>query len=183
MNVGVPITLEHHFFPRISISANPNYVAHGKPLDATPISAQLNVTEANGGKNRFMVELRLNVLAGPDNGLPYSLDILCVGYVTIPGELPKDLAAKQVVLDIGHRMLFPAVRELILSLTARQPWGQFSIGVGVLGTEQTAPGESTAIRKSTKGRKALTQQGRSVEKKSDIRQAAVRGSARKRPPT
>jgi len=184
MNVSVPVTLEHHFFPHISIAANPEYVSTRKPLDASPVVANLNVAEVKNGNNRFMVELHVHVVAGPGNGLPYSFDILCIGYATIQGKLPADVPAKGVVADIGQRVLFPAVRELILSLTARQPWGQFSIGMGLLGRKPPPAGETTSSPMSAKSLKGPTKRTGSIAQKSDKSQPAVSSSsARKKSKT
>jgi len=172
--IGIPLALEHHFFPHISISANPDYVATGKPLPTGVVSAKLNVSEADKTKNRFMAELHVSTQAAPEHGLPYSLDILCVCYATIKGELPEGVEARAVIADVGNQVLFPAVRELVLSLTARQPWGQFSIGVAVFG-----PGRIPSTTKpQSKPRKALEGPSKSARKSPRVGTGAKPASTR-----
>lgn len=133
MAISVPITLAHHVFPKVSIVANPNYEASGEPANIPPLDSTLTVGEIDGGTNQFVIELYIKVEAGDNPRIPYSVDIVCAAQAVLVGDIPKDESPTRAMAEIGHRILFPAVRELILSLTARQPWGQFSIGLGVLG--------------------------------------------------
>jgi hypothetical protein len=76
---------------------------------------------------------------------------VCVCFLYVEG-VTSDDEAKAAATRSAHDMLFPAIRELVLNLTARQPWGQFSIGQSTLGaaTQQAAPAPT---KKATGARK------------------------------
>lgn len=133
MSLAIPITLAHHVFPLVSIITNRNFQATDEPTTAPPIESALTVGELDGGTNKFVIELYVKVDAGDNPRIPYSVEIVCAAQAVLTGDIPKGESPNRAIAEIGYRLLFPAVRELILSLTARQPWGQFSIGLGVLG--------------------------------------------------
>ena len=152
MSVRLPITLAHHVFPQISITANPNYEASDEPAIIPPIQSSLTLGEIDGGTHQFVIELYIKVDAGNNPRIPYSLDVVCAAQARLDGEIPKTEDPQRMVAELGHKLLFPAVRELILSLTARQPWGQFSIGLGALSKPANASpgsGKKTAAAKPT----------------------------------
>lgn len=144
MSLAIPITLAHHVFPQVSIITNPNFQATGEPTTAPPIESALTVGELDGGTNQFVIELYVKVDAGNNPRIPYSVEIVCAAQAVLTGGMPNGESPNRAIAEIGHRLLFPAIRELILSLTARQPWGQFSIGLGVLKPANPAPDTSDA---------------------------------------
>lgn len=148
MSLSIPITLAHHVFPQVSIITNPSYQATGEPATTPTIESRLTVGEIDGGTNQFVIELYVKVDAGDNPRIPYSVEIACAAQAVIAGDMPKGEHPNHAIAEIGHRLMFPAVRELILSLTARQPWGQFSIGLGVLGKPVNPDADS--------GKKAVT---------------------------
>ena len=148
MTIEIPLQLQHHSFPNISIIANPDYQASTGPTQVPAIDAKLTVGEIDGSHNHFVIELRVQLNAANNPRLPYSLDIVCAMQTIVTEPLPTEKPMSHLMAETGHRLLFPAIRELVLSLTARQPWGQFSIGIGTLGavkqTAQPKPGQRKA---------------------------------------
>lgn len=151
MSLAIPITLAHHVFPQVSIITNPSFQVTGEPTVAPPIESALTVGELDGGTNQFVIELYVKIDAGDNPRIPYSVEIVCAAQALLTGDIPKGESPNRAIAEIGHRLLFPAVRELILSLTARQPWGQFSIGLGVIGkpaNPDLGSGDKAAAAKS-----------------------------------
>lgn len=139
MATEIPLQLQHHSFPNISIVANPDYKASPGPAPVPAIDAKLTVGEIDGNHNHYVIELRVQLDATDNSTIPYSLDVVCAMQAVVTGPLSDKTPVTRVMAETGHRLLFPAIRELVLNLTARQPWGQWSIGLGALGEmENTA---------------------------------------------
>lgn len=151
MTPAIPATFESTVFPEISILANPNF----KPDSAVhvvsePIDSKISVEPIPDEKNKFAAELRVKMDARNRETIPYSFNIVCITILTVEDIIPED-QRKSFATAAAHIMAFPAVRELILTLTARQPWGQFSIGLSSLRQEeqQTPRKSPTPVEKKT----------------------------------
>lgn len=151
MTPNIPATFESTVFPEISILANPNFkpdsVIH---VVDEPVDSKISVEPIPDEINKFAAELRVKMDARNRETIPYSFNIVCLTILTIEDIVPED-QRKSFATAAAHIMAFPAVRELILTLTARQPWGQFSIGLSSLRHD-----DQQTQRKSTKpkGQKA-----------------------------
>lgn len=134
MSQSIPVTFESTTFPEILITANPNYASKSEINQVSPaIDSKINVAAFPGSESRFVGELRVKVVANDENS-PYTINVLCLVVFTITDEIPAE-HRHDFALQAAHTMAFPAIRELILLLTARQPWGQFSVGLSVLSNE------------------------------------------------
>lgn len=137
MNGDFPATPEEHVFPIVRIAANPNFKPPKTPLLDTQAKSEISISQTPDNPRRFMVDLRVKVLPDDGQNLPYFIDVACLCFITVDEEVPLE-ARSRVVATVGHLMMYPAVRELILSITSRQPWGGFSIGFSVLSPNESA---------------------------------------------
>lgn len=134
-----PIVFEGTMFPEICVLANPDYVQGGHPsVIEEGVKSDISVECINREERRFVGELRVQSEAEHNKTLPYKIDILCVTSLQIDPDVPDEYL-DALAMQAAHAMAFPAVRELILTLTARQPWGQFSIGMAKLMSANKAP--------------------------------------------
>ncbi|PIV88172.1 MAG: hypothetical protein COW48_07510 [Hydrogenophilales bacterium CG17_big_fil_post_rev_8_21_14_2_50_63_12] len=153
----LPVTFGTTLFPEITIRANPDFKPDGpQHLVDAHLNSALNTQAIEGEDNQFFSELRVKLDPGSKANVPYYFDILCLLTLTISPEVPNEHRLS-LANQAAHTIAFPAVRELILNLTARQPWGQFFIGLSVLTpqavkeTEPTAvPGKARIVAKSVR---------------------------------
>lgn len=127
----IPVSLEQHVFPHIFITANPTFNQTGQHPVEGNVESELKVIAVPDNDRRFMTELHVRLDAETNQHLPYSIDVICLCFLTV-GEPIADNDRKGFAASVGHGIMFPAIRELVISLTARQPWGAFSIGLGTL---------------------------------------------------
>lgn len=151
---GFSATPEEHVFPIVRIAANPHFEPPKTPLLDTRPRSEITITETPDNARRFMADLRVKLLPDDGTNLPYFIDVACFCFITVQDDVPEE-AIKDVAVTVGHMIMYPAIRELILSITARQPWGQFSIGFSVLSaddeTQQSAQQELPKKRAKKKG--------------------------------
>ncbi len=136
-----PVSFESTTFPEINIVANPSFKSAGSVnLVNGELDSQITIEAVPNQIGKYAAELRVRQVSNKKNNLPYFFDILCLVVLTVDEIVPEN-ERNSLALRAAHSMAFPAIRELILSLTARQPWGQFSIGLSTLrpASEKTIP--------------------------------------------
>lgn len=129
MSDDIQLLLEHHFFPHIQVTANPNYVPSTSPMGRAPINSHLDVAKTQDSPLRYQAQLHVTLNAQGSTSSPYSIDVISIGHISFSEPQEEGKKPHEVVANTAFRLLFPAIRELVLTLTARQPWGQFSIGM------------------------------------------------------
>lgn len=156
MKTTTPVLFEGTTFPEISVIANPDFrgnMDEPNTIDGD-VDSKLNMVCASDKDRRFIGELRVRT-GHNSNDTPYKIDILCVVSLMVDSAVPRD-DLHAFALQAAHSMAFPAIRELIISLTARQPWGQFSIGLSVLAPSKGANQQPVAPRRGKRIRKNPT---------------------------
>ncbi|WP_265948329.1 hypothetical protein [Dechloromonas sp. A34] len=146
----IQIKYEDHSFPVIQVIANPDFPKLAENTESEKaesgadvhINSSMNVSNTGEGNARYLCELRINVDRKESPKAPYFIEMLSLCYLQIEtsGQI-KDL--ERLAADAAHRMLYPAIREMILNLTARQPWGKFSIGLSTLNSEPAEQASNT----------------------------------------
>lgn len=128
------VTFEEHLFPQIKIFANPKFDPRTKTspeIVEVIIDSNISTKKTAPDQQRYLSELRVKVDPTDNPAAPYFMDVVCLCFIEVE-ESRTDEEAKHAATEAAHDMLYPAIRELVLNLTARQPWGQFSIGQSTL---------------------------------------------------
>ena len=123
------IEQEQHFFPRVSITANPDFnkeEASKEEFAGVEIESKLHVRKLDN-THRYFCEQRVKISKDTCPEAPYYLDVVCLCFLSA-SDYTSEEEENTAAIHAAHEALFPAVRELILTVTARQPWGQFTIG-------------------------------------------------------
>ncbi len=112
-----PLLLERHFFTRIEI------VTH---LDAHPGSRNALVCKIDIGRDtsqpkRFRVDLGIRLEAAQESKPAYTGEVCAVGIFKVADNYPAE-NMESLVNANGPAVLFGAIREMVLNLTARGPW-------------------------------------------------------------
>jgi len=114
-----PLSLERHVFKRVEI------VASDKPDPGAVnlLNVTLSCAQAQTDPSRFLIGLDLKLLPLPDSGKTpsYTGEVSIEGHFRITADIPAD---KQQVTAIanGAGILFGAIREMVIGITARGPW-------------------------------------------------------------
>jgi preprotein translocase subunit SecB len=148
-----PITLERYFFTRLIVISNPDHIEnHDGRLDVE-MESSIDVKQPpEGTGSLFIAEQRVRLDTTGNPQLPYTLDIECIGFFNVDSSLEVEQRVKAVTV-VAHNVLYAAVREVILSATARQAWGPLSIGLSVLRSTSSGDDKVTSTRKIAKAKK------------------------------
>jgi preprotein translocase subunit SecB len=122
-----PLRLETYFFPKVQIEANPDYSPTDVP-EERDVQMKMNVGLLGSEQepNRFQLMLDIEKISVPTGILPYRLSLEAVAFLTVDDNL-KHSDIKRLVQVNGASMLYSAVRELVLMVTGRGPWGAFQL--------------------------------------------------------
>lgn len=134
-------------FPEISVLANPDFIQDG-PLRIIEeeVESQIAIKCLDHNERRYIGELRVRTGTKRNANVPYKVDILCVTSLQIDQDFSEE-QLETLAIQAAHAMAFPAVREMVLTLTARQPWGQFSIGMSTLRSSKEQAAEKSPAKK------------------------------------
>lgn len=125
-----PISLQQVFFVRSVVVATPNHQPDPKALAAGPENS-ISVNKDPEQKNLYQAQMRCIMNASLDVALPYSIDMECIAQLTTDGSLSEEEAARGVYIT-AHSVLYGAIREAVLWITSRQPYGPLQLGLSVL---------------------------------------------------
>jgi len=127
MQIINDFSIEPHFFPLISVSANPKFKRIENQTIEAEIESNITVHDVANKSDRLFVDMRVK-MDGDKCNAPYLIDVVCGCFISTSLDISQD-EIKDRAANICFKVLYSAVRELVLTLTARQPWGQFSIGI------------------------------------------------------
>lgn len=112
--------LKKYFFPVVNIRANTNY----KPDEEKNILFDIEsaVVKLKERDNFFQLILDITINDEDSKNYPYMGQVQAVGFFDIDSSLSKKEAHK-VLRYRGIEILYAAIREIILMVTGRGPWG------------------------------------------------------------
>jgi len=140
-----PVTLEHYFFPEISVNANPNWrpdiESKGKPF----ASVGTNCEPVSGEENLFEVQLTITIEDTEEHPSQYNVKLTAIGVL----RAHKDLHDKEKNMAVtGSSILYSASREFLLGIMLRGPWPP--IMLHAMPFNISPPVEEHALKKSKK---------------------------------
>jgi hypothetical protein len=126
-----PVELKQVYFTRSIVVALPEYAPTNPVTINFPPQNTINVQYIEGSDNDyvFVMQTLLNTDKNPLD--PYMVDMECVAQLHINSELSKDEAMKAATIT-GHSVVYGAIREAVLWITGRHPFGPVSLGLSVL---------------------------------------------------
>lgn len=138
-----PITLEQVLFVRSVVVAIPEHQPDPQGLRLQEgLANHINISPIEGQPGRFNVTMRTVINPEMKKESPYFIDMECMAILTADDTLTPDEALRGVTIT-GHSVVYGAIREAVLWLTGRQPYGPLSLGLSVLrpqeSTETTSP--------------------------------------------
>jgi preprotein translocase subunit SecB len=98
-------------------------MAGGKKDGPTTFNREVGISPLPGKPNEWQLELTIKI-ASTDKTNPYiyDIEIHAIGIVELIVEVPPDDRQKLAVVN-GLSILYGAVREMVINLTSRSPYG------------------------------------------------------------
>jgi len=112
-----PLLLERHVFKRVEITA-----AEDPDKDAVNLmSVTLTCARNQEERNRFRIGLRLKLAPHAEKTPAYTGEVDVEGYFRVSPEISAERQQMLAVTN-GSGILFGAIREMLIGITARGPW-------------------------------------------------------------
>lgn len=125
-----PVRLVTYFYPRVNLEANVDFnpKTDERNPDIRP-KVEYVVLQHKDESTRWQIQIWLNFEPVPDAyQLPYYLDVHVVGVFQVDEEI-KTEDRPLLVFQNGAGILYSAIREYLLGMTARGPWGTITLPV------------------------------------------------------
>ncbi|ODB94071.1 hypothetical protein A3194_05270 [Candidatus Thiodiazotropha endoloripes] len=120
-----PLEINRIFFPSQYIKANPEH----KPDQEKSIPITLNHTilRVNDSNNLYSVEVMIMLDKEASVNTPYEFDTHAFGFFSFSDPDIDEDKKKYLLGTSGIQILIGALREHILSITSRGPWGPLTL--------------------------------------------------------
>lgn len=118
-----PLQLKEHRFTQFSVEA----IATGLPGAGTQVTTQHSVGRSDTDKHSWRVILKATY--GPSEqqkDCPYQGHTEMIGWFTVSDQWPEE-SAEELVSVNGASILYGAIREMLLTVTARSSHGPFML--------------------------------------------------------
>ncbi len=126
-----PINLLEIFFTKSNVESIPGFpLDHEKEITEKPIN-NIFVEKIENDPGKYFT--RMTSVLNPEklDTCPYHIEMECIGFFSADPSLPEDEAKKGITIT-AHNVLYGAIREAVLWLTGRQPFGTFTYGLSIL---------------------------------------------------
>jgi len=134
------VSLKHIYFTRSIVISNPNHTPKGNgEISLQPIN-HVNVEKHPEINNEYVVTMKMLFNQENDPISGYSIDMECVALFSVNLEEQEALRAVTV---IGHNVTYGAIRESVLWITGRHPFGPLSLGLSILNNTKESDQDKT----------------------------------------
>lgn len=125
-----PVTLKQVYFTRTVVIANPDHKPDPNVKIRLAPQNTINIQKLEDAENEYVVSMKTlyNPESNPTEG--YTIDIECVALFQVLN-ITGDEALKAVTI-VGHSVVYGAIREAVLWITSRHPFGPLTLGLSVL---------------------------------------------------
>jgi preprotein translocase subunit SecB len=118
-----PLQLERHFFSKILVEAH----GDAEGVSAHRLNCSVEVERATDNARRFQVILNLKLERQPDQKTTYTGEVQAVGFFRVVDDYGDEAKTLSLVETNGATLLYGAIRELLINLSARGPWAAISL--------------------------------------------------------
>ena len=125
-----PIGLENLVFTKCIVEAIPKHVPENGEIIVSP-SNHINIDRDDETGLKWTAMMRTVVNPERDTKWPYHIEMECMAFLTSDGSL-DEVSAHRGIAITAHSVLFGAIRETVMWLTGRQPYGPLMLGLSVL---------------------------------------------------
>lgn len=125
-----PIALIEVLFTKSCVIAIPGHQT-APVAQIPPPENSINVTPVPDQPHHFVASMRTVINSEKSADYPYFIEMECLASFSTDGSLSPEAELRGVTIN-GHSVCYGAIREAVSWLTARQPYGQVSLGLSVL---------------------------------------------------
>jgi preprotein translocase subunit SecB len=120
-----PLRLESLFYDRVMVNARRDY--DPSTDEDGEVETTVRFAQRKDDDRVWRIDLQVTITAGAD-GIPpkYEADVHAVGVVRVHPELPEEEMPNLVAIT-GSSLLYTSLREFLMTVTARGPWGSFML--------------------------------------------------------
>ncbi|VVN20648.1 hypothetical protein PS662_04349 [Pseudomonas fluorescens] len=127
-------TLNHLFYPEISINSNPEFDPRALESPTEPtIKMLLHKTD----DNQYQLGMRLN-LDGEIAADRYTISAFGVANFSVDADLDEDEQAR-LITQSGPNIVYGAMRDHLATVTGRCPWGEYYLQPKIIEPEDYVP--------------------------------------------
>jgi preprotein translocase subunit SecB len=122
------LQLESYFFPKIHIGTDPEYEASQESpirIQRQHIDIKTSFSLLSQEEREWGVNLEIKTVK-KERPIPYIIHIEAVGFFKVAKGYPSEEIEKLVQIG-GSTLLYSAIREFILTISSRGPWGSVFI--------------------------------------------------------
>jgi len=120
------INLVNYFFPRVEVVAIPSHEPNKSTMTIFSINTQIEQLENN---RNYAVNIDVQTDMDESTNPPYKFHVSGVAFLNISSEEFDGDNAKETCYQIGHQVLFGALREQLSTITSRGPWNAVHLRV------------------------------------------------------
>lgn len=136
-----PISLLEIYFTKSIVVSIPEYpIGTDKEITEKPIN-NIEVAQIENEPGKYYSKMTSIFNAAKSDQAPYYIEMECIGFFGADLSLPENEAKKGVFIT-AHSVLYGAIREAVLWLTGRQPFGTFTYGLSILKQAQKSNQEN-----------------------------------------
>lgn len=132
-----PITLQTVLFVRSTVVAIQSHVPDESMVSASPEN-NIAINKVEGQPGHYNASMRTVINPDMEPNSPYFIDMECIAIFVADDTLSEGEALRGVTIT-AHNVLYGAIRESVLWLTSRQPFGPLMLGLSVLRSAPAAP--------------------------------------------
>lgn len=125
-----PLRLEHYFYPRVEVRANPEYsklVKEGlKNSPESGIETKVSTLKAEEDPNFYQVQLTIRSSLKANSELPYKILLHAIGFFHVDQNFENKNIDHLVEIN-GASVLYSAAREYLMMVTSRGAWESFKL--------------------------------------------------------
>jgi len=126
-----PINLMHVYFTKTIVYALPEHKHEAASVIKNLPVNNLKVEELDKEARTFIATFTTRINVEDDIVDPYHIDMECIGIFNVKNDADLESAKNGLVL-VAHNVLYGAIRESILWITGRQPFGPLNLGLSIL---------------------------------------------------
>lgn len=132
-------TLDHLFYPELSVDANPDY---DPKADESPTEPLIKILLHKTDNNKYQIGMRLNLI-GEMPSDKYTISAFCVANFTVDSDLHEDEQAR-LITQSGPHMAYGAMRDHLATVTARGPWSEYYLQPKIIEPDDFVPDDDPA---------------------------------------
>ena len=126
MAMNTPLQLEHYFFEKMHCVANPDFdfeqAEEENLADSDDFLVKTGLARNTENEQEFQIRVEAQFQPGNSKSARYEFEFSAVGFFKVDPDFEHDDIERLVQIN-GASVLYSAMREFVLTITSRGPYG------------------------------------------------------------